>query len=294
MITSQTIHHHQMLRLSTRLPLKTITFAAAFLTITRPWQTMTSSTNPLPSRPYKPTNPEGPFPYTKADLTPSDPGRDAGFYSSPRFVTHIDDNAIINVQRYYAEVLPRKGRILDFCSSWVSHYPPEVAQAAAQGEVEVLGTGMNATELGKNPIFTHWSVQDLNEDPDLRLPGGPTKDAQVDASTCVVSIDYLTRPVEVLESIRRQTKQGGKVHLVISNRCFPTKVVGRWLRIDEEERLAMVGDYLWWSGWRNLEIQTLVQGSFMSDPLWVVRGENADERAAIAPAVEEVKQKPGW
>ncbi len=237
--------------------------------------------NPLPPRNYTPKNPNGPFPYSQADLTPMDPGGDAGFYSSPRFVTHIDDNAINNVRRYYDQVLPRKGRILDFCSSWISHYPPEVVKAAAAGEVEVLGTGMNERELSKNPILKHWVVQDLNEEPEVRLPGSSEGmiGEKLDASTCVVSIDYLTKPVEILQSIRRQTNQGGKVHLVISNRCFPTKVVSRWLKVDEEDKLDMVGDYLWWSGWRNIEIQTLVEGSFMTDPLWVVRGENSDETA---------------
>ncbi|ETI24536.1 hypothetical protein G647_03905 [Cladophialophora carrionii CBS 160.54] len=237
---------------------------------------------PLPPRSYMPKNPDGPFPYTQADLTPTEPGNDTAFYSSPRFVTHIDDNAINNLRRHYDDVLPRRGRILDFCSSWISHYPREVAEAATSGELEVLGTGMNALELSKNRVLKHWSVQDLNDDPDVRLPGAsakeePEPEQKLDASTCVVSIDYLTRPVEVLKSIRRQTKDGGKVHLIVSNRCFPTKVVSRWLQVDEEDRLAMVGDYLWWSGWRHIEIQTLVQGSFMTDPLWVVRGENTGE-----------------
>ena len=234
---------------------------------------------PLPPRNYVPKNPEGPFPYSQADLTPMDPGNDMGFYASPRFVTHIDDNAINNVRRYYDQVLPRKGRILDFCSSWISHYPSEVVKAGAAGEVEVLGTGMNERELSKNPVLKHWSVQDLNQNSEVRLPSSSESSAgeKLDASTCVVSIDYLTKPVEILQSIRRQTNEGGKVHLIISNRCFPTKVVSRWLKVDEEDRLTMVGDYLWWSGWRNVEIQTLVEGSFMTDPLWVVRGENTGE-----------------
>ncbi|EXJ60617.1 hypothetical protein A1O7_04770 [Cladophialophora yegresii CBS 114405] len=245
--------------------------------------------NPLPPRSYMPKNPDGPFPYTQADLTPTDPGNDTSFYSSPRFVTHIDDNAIDSLRRYYDTVLPRRGRILDFCSSWISHYPRDVAEAAASGEghLEVVGTGMNALELSENKALKRWSVQDLNSDPDVRVPGasatgeesGSKADQKLDASTCVVSIDYLTKPLEVLKSIRHHTKEGGKVHLIISNRCFPTKVVGRWLQVDEEDRLAMVGDYLWWSGWRNIEIQTLVQGSFMTDPLWVVRGENTGEVA---------------
>lgn len=232
----------------------------------------------LATKVYHPKEPDGPFPYSQTDLTPMDAGKDSEFYSMPRFVTHIDDNAINNVRRYYDKVLPRQGRILDFCSSWISHYPPDVVKAAASGDLEVVGTGMNQLELGRNTVLKYWSVQDLNDDPELRVPGS-SEDAgkELDASTCVVSIDYLTNPVEVLRSIRRQTRQGGKVHLIISNRCFPTKVVSRWLKVDEEQRLAMVGDYLWWSGWRNIEIQTLVEGTFMVDPLWVVRGENTTD-----------------
>lgn len=202
-----------------------------------------------------------------------DPGQDSNFYTIPRFVTHIDDNAIINLKNYYDSALPKKGKILDFCSSWISHYPPDTIAATESGDLEVLGMGMNRSELSKNPVLKAWTLQDLNEDPEVRLPAGST-DEDLDASTCVVSIDYLTKPVEVLSSIRQKTKEGGKVHLIISNRCFPTKAVGRWLKVDENARLEMVGDYLWWSGWRNIEMQTLVEGSWTKDPLWVVRAEN--------------------
>jgi hypothetical protein len=189
------------------------------------------------------------------------------------FVTHIDDNAIHSLRNYYVDVLPRKGSILDICSSWISHYPLELEEAQKAGDLRVFGTGMNKSELGQNPILAKWTVQDLNEDPDVQLPQ-EEGEVRLDASTCVVSIDYLTKPVDVLESIRRQTTDDGKIHLVISNRCFPTKVVGRWLKISEDERLQMVGDYLWYSGWREIEIITVVQGTWMKDPLWVVRGTN--------------------
>ena len=249
---------------------------------------MTSSKvdTPAPTlaiRQYEPLHPDGKFPYSVQDMTPTETGNDTSFYRVPRLVTHIDDNAIHCLRKYYADALPRKGRILDFCSSWVSHYPPEVEQAGQSGELEILGTGMNKSELSTNPVLRAWSVQDLNEDPDVRLPEVSLQDSgrKLDASTCVVSIDYLTKPVNVLASIRRQTDVGGKVHLVISNRCFPSKVVGRWLKVGENERLEMVGDYLWWSGWRNVEIVTVVEGIWMKDPLWVVRGTNVaghDER----------------
>jgi hypothetical protein len=233
----------------------------------------------LSIRQYKPSNPNGPFPYSSQDMTPTESGDDMSFYGTPRFVTHIDDNAIHNLQRYYSDVIPRKGRILDFCSSWVSHYPPEVEKAARSRDLEILGTGMNKSEMSKNPVLKACSTQDLNEDPDVRMPQAESQNSEqkLDVSTCVVSIDYLTKPVDVLASIRRQTNIGGKVHLIISNRCFPTKVVGRWLKIGEDERLEMVGNYLWWSGWREIEIVTVVEGTLMKDPLWVVRGTNLAE-----------------
>jgi len=150
---------------------------------------------------------------------------------------------------------------------------------------------MNEAELSRNPVFSpgkdgdvaareekgerRWWLQDLNVTPDLALPKLSGQECKLDASTCVVSIDYLTQPVAVLSSILAQTVPGGTIHLAISNRCFPSKVVGRWLRVGERERLEMVGDYLWYSGWRDVEIVRVVEGGFMRDPLWVVRGVNS-------------------
>lgn len=127
---------------------------------------------------------------------------------------------------------------------------------------------MNATELDRNPHLTGGRIlQDLNSEP--KIDG--VIEGQVDAATCVVSIDYLTRPVEVLRSLKEKMRDGGSVHLVISNRCFPTKAVRRWLMVREKERLEMVGDYLVFAGWKDVEIVELSDGR-RSDPLWVVRG----------------------
>jgi hypothetical protein len=149
--------------------------------------------------------------------------------------------------------------------------------AVAGGQVEVIGMGMNKAELEHNSILTSRIVKDLNEDPTL-----PEHAKGLNAVTCVVSIDYLTKPVEVLKDVHDRLVPGGQVHLAISNRCFPTKVIKRWLDIDEEERLQMVGDYLWFAGFRKIDIVTLSDGTpggggvsrFFGrcDPLWIVRG----------------------
>jgi len=135
---------------------------------------------------------------------------------------------------------------------------------------------MNVAEMKANKLLQgRWVVKDLNADPKLpslpalfagelaspqaRTAGGEAEEI-LDSSVCVVSIDYLTSPVQILRSVLSNTKPGGSIHLVISNRCFPTKAVSRWLRIDEDERLDMVGDYLHFARWRDIEIVTLSDG----------------------------------
>ncbi|KAL8922284.1 MAG: hypothetical protein Q9208_005254 [Pyrenodesmia sp. 3 TL-2023] len=275
----------------------------------------TMSTNPASSTPpaypttlFQPPPPGTPYPYTAASFTRLDNTPDADFYSTPRFVMHIDDAAIAGLRTYYHWNLPREGRVLDLCSSWVSHLPSSLEDLARksapvevtgkEGGLEVVGLGMNKKELDANPVLKTRVLQDLNTTPELDGQVG----RDLDATVCVVSIDYLTKPVEVLRSVLDRTKEGGKVHLVISNRCFPTKVVGRWLQVGESERLQMVAGYLWWAGWRGIEIVDVVEddqksngddgsaGGMMGrlrgwigggggDPLWVVRGVKAGEGA---------------
>lgn len=238
-------------------------------------------------------SPHSSWPYRNQDFDRQDPTSDHDFYSSPRFVTHIDDAAIDSLRSYYDQILPQEGKILDFCSSWISHYPKRVQAALKGGDLRAIGMGMNQRELAANADLTAGRIlQDLNSDP---IISATVCDGEcLDASTCVVSIDYLIKPVEVLTSLRERTKPGGSVHLIISNRCFPTKAVRRWLKITEEQRLDMVGDYLHFAGWRNIEIIDLksfesdnesavqqpaqglravmtMMGMGGNDPLWAVR-----------------------
>src|SRR5262245_32001157 len=75
---------------------------------------------------------------------------DEYFYEEPRLVLHIDHGAITALTRFYRRVLPKGGVLLDLMSSWVSHLPPEAEYG------EVIGHGMNATELAANPRLSRW------------------------------------------------------------------------------------------------------------------------------------------
>src|SRR5690606_24235293 len=133
---------------------------------------------------------------------------DADFYAVPRMVTHIDDAAIAAVTRFYGDLLPVGGRMLDLMSSWVSHLPSEHTYAS------VTGLGMNEDELRANGQLTRWVVHDLHQEPKI-----PFEDAEFDGAVVTVSVQYLTSPVEVFAEVGRVLVPGAPFAVTFSNRC---------------------------------------------------------------------------
>ena len=141
--------------------------------------------------------------FRRYDETP-----DEDFYRTPRIVTHIDDRAIAAVTQLYREFFPPGGEILDLMSSWVSHLPPEIEYR------RVIGLGMNEVELRRNERLNAYVVQNLNTNPRL-----PFADAEFDGCGICVSIDYLTRPIEVLREVGRVLRVGAPIVITFSK--FP-------------------------------------------------------------------------
>jgi SAM-dependent methyltransferase len=190
---------------------------------------------------------------------------DEEFYRTPRLVTHIDERAIAAVTQLYRELFPAGEEVLDLMSSWISHLPPEVEYG------RVVGLGMNETELRRNDRLDAYAVQNLNEDP--RLPFG---DAEFDGCGVCVSIDYLTRPVEVLREVGRVLKAGAPVVITFSNRCFPTKAVAVWHQLDDRGHMRLVEGYLQEAGsFGNVRSLDRSPRRLFSDPLYAVVGEAA-------------------
>jgi SAM-dependent methyltransferase len=145
------------------------------------------------------SNPQWPaaWPYSPDDFERSDESDDGIFYSEPRLVYHIDDAAVTALTDYYATNLQDGQDVLDICSSWVSHYPKDWKGG------KVVGLGMNDYELKQNPVLSSYVVKDLNQDPTF-----PFEDASFDKVTCVVSVDYLNKPLEVFQEIGRVLRPG--------------------------------------------------------------------------------------
>jgi SAM-dependent methyltransferase len=200
-----------------------------------------------------------PYAFRRNDETP-----DEEFYKTPRLVTHIDDRAIAAVTQLYREYFPPGGVILDLMSSWVSHLPPEIEYR------RVIGLGMNEEELRRNERLYSYVVQNLNTNPQL-----PFGDGGFDGCGICVSIDYLTRPVEVLREVGRVLKVGAPTVISFSNRCFPSKAVAVWHELDNRGHMQLVERYLEEAGnFGNIRSLDRSPRRMFSDPLYAVVGES--------------------
>jgi SAM-dependent methyltransferase len=190
-----------------------------------------------------------------------DEAPDGAFYELPRIVTHIDDDAIAALAAHYGRVLKDGDRILDLMSSCVSHLPRTLKPG------RVAGLGMNMAELDANPRLDERIVRDLNRDPAL-----PYGDGAFDACLIAVSIQYLTRPVEVVREIARVLRPGGILAVSFSNRMFPTKAVALWRALGDGGHAALVGEYIVRAGgFADPESFDLSPAPGLTDPIYVVQ-----------------------
>ena len=211
-------------------------------------------------------------PFGRQDTAP-----DSAFYAKPRLVQHLDATARSQVADLYCRLIPSSESVLDLMSSWVSHLPEDVHTE------NLVGLGMNAEELGKNKRLTERLVHDLNRDPTL-----PFMTDTFDALICTVSVEYLTRPLELFEELARVLRPGGVAVMTFSNRWFPPKAVRIWTELHDFERMGLVMEYFNQTG-RFVDIETSSLRGMprpyddkyfpempYSDPVYAVWGRKAD------------------
>lgn len=166
------------------------------------------------------------------DFSREDEEADNVFYQIPRFVSHLDEVALATVADLYGRLIPKDGRILDLMAGPDSHIGEELRPAA------LVGLGLNCEELEANSRLSARVVHDVNLCPAL-----PFEDNTFDAVINTVSVDYLTRPVEVFKEVARVLKPGGTFIVVFSSRMFPTKAVKLWKKSSETKRVDVVKKY---------------------------------------------------
>ena len=210
--------------------------------------------------------PENP-PFTQMDFFRTDSSDDGWFYTVPKLVYHIDEPAVASLTQYYRNNIAGGSDILDICSSWVSHYPLEFPETMGK----ICATGINPLELQFNDQLTGGYVaSDLNVEPRL-----PYDDNSFDVVTCVVSIDYLIHPIEVLKEVRRVLRPGGKVIISQSNRCFPTKAIAMWLSMNDRQHLELINGFFQYAGGfetprKAFDITATLPDNGYRDPMFIV------------------------
>lgn len=203
------------------------------------------------------------WPFYPEDFKRQDESEDEQFYEAPRLVFHIDDAAIGALTNYYRSSIRAGSDVLDICSSWVSHFPEDVKFG------KTVGLGMNRDELARNKQLSDYVVQNLNVNPVF-----PFKENSFDVVTCVVSVDYLTRPLEVFSEISRVLRPGGTAIISQSNRCFPTKAINIWLNTNDIQHVFIIGAYFHYSGgFKPADSIDISPNPGFSDPMFIIRAD---------------------
>ncbi|MBI5287652.1 MAG: class I SAM-dependent methyltransferase [Chloroflexi bacterium] len=166
-----------------------------------------------------------------------DESADTLFYAAPRLLVHIDDHAIEAARRIYDELLAKRSALLDLMSSYRSHLSDDLHWS------RLAGLGLNEIELRENHQLTDYAVHDLNANPRM-----PDADAEFDGAVITVSIQYMTRPVEIFRDVARVLKPGAPFVVTYSNRMFPTKAVRIWRALDDRERATLIATYFKYAG----------------------------------------------
>jgi SAM-dependent methyltransferase len=125
--------------------------------------------------------------------------------------------------------------------------------------------------------FQTWRGADLRRFPLwAQSPKMPYEENSFDVVTCVVSVDYLNKPLEVFKEVARVLRPGGKFIISQSNRCFPTKAIAIWLQTNDLEHTFIIGSYFHYSGAFKPAFAKDISpkgGLFPSDPMYIIQGE---------------------
>jgi hypothetical protein len=162
---------------------------------------------------------------------------DTVFYHKPRLIGHLDSLASAHIGELYAHRLTPDMHVLDLMSSCESHLPPSL------DAMRLTGLGLNLEEMDANPALDQHVVHDLNRNSAL-----PFDDNSFDAIICTASVEYLTRPFEVMRELARVVKPGGDVMFAFADRWFPPKAIRLWSEVHAFERMAVMLAYFRDSG----------------------------------------------
>ena len=172
-----------------------------------------------------------------------DETNDSEFYSTPKFVYHLDANFRKNLSQIYQEEFENNCSVLDLMSSWDSYLPRNLKYK------KVIGHGLNEEELKKNKAFESYWIQNLNIDKKI-----PLENESIDYCLMVAAWQYLQYPEKIAEEVARVLDQKGKFIISFSNRAFWHKAPNIWTYSSENERIIYVRNVLLANGFSETRV----------------------------------------
>tara|TARA_Y100000589_G_scaffold70121_1_gene62226 strand:- start:241 stop:876 length:636 start_codon:yes stop_codon:yes gene_type:complete len=158
---------------------------------------------------------------------------DTEFYSTPKFVYHLDSNFRNNLSALYKKEIKNNSSILDLMSSWDSYLPKNIKYK------KVIGHGLNKEELDKNKALNNYWVQNFNTNQKI-----PLENETIDYCLMVAAWQYLQFPEKIAEEVARILNKKGKFIISFSNRAFWHKAPNIWTYSSENERIIYVRNIL--------------------------------------------------
>ena len=162
-----------------------------------------------------------------------DESNDSDFYSTPKFVYHLDSNFRKNLTRLYEEEIQHNSSVLDLMSSWDSYLPKNIEYR------KIIGHGLNKDELNANKALDNYWIQNFNINQNI-----PLESDTFDYCLMVAAWQYLQYPEKIAEEIARILTKKGKLIISFSNRAFWHKAPNIWTYSNERERIDYVKNVL--------------------------------------------------
>ena len=201
-----------------------------------------------------------------------DETNDNEFYSTPKFVYHLDLNFRKNLSAVYKQEIRNNTSILDLMSSWDSYLPKNIKYK------KVIGHGLNEEELKKNQAFDNFWIQNFNTSQEI-----PLDNKSIDCCLMVAAWQYLQYPEKITEEIARILTADGKFIISFSNRAFWHKAPNIWTYSNEKERIDYVRNILVANGFceprviKKFTQENVLFPFFNNDPFYcIIAKRNAD------------------
>ncbi|CAM9495618.1 unnamed protein product [Scytosiphon promiscuus] len=230
------------------------------------------------------------WPYTPDYFDRPDESEDEKAFQAPRTDPCLEGSAREALVSHYARFLTSDTTVLEIGASVDSYLPEDLSFE------KVIGVGMNAEEMKKNPRLTDSLVQNLNNKPELPYP-----DDSFDFVLIPNSMEFFTDPRLVMREAYRVLRPEGLCMIPFTSQGaykeYEKKQIKMWKTMNDAQHMWIIGSFFKFSadaGWDDLKGYDMSAGEsnvlskFVggANEIFVVQAKTDQEREAVLNLVD--------